>query len=171
MGAVRLRPGDLTVKARVFLAAYGKTGGLLKAAAIAGSSIQQHHTWLKDPAYVEAFEVAHKQSIEHLELEARRRGMDGVEEPIYQNGQLVGYKQRYSDALLMFLLKGLDKGKYAEHTTVEAKNVNVNANANLNVDLSRLTNDELRSLDGLLAKLAGADPNAAPAGPSGEGKT
>jgi hypothetical protein len=40
-----------------------------------------------------------------LEAECRRRGRDGVEDPVYYQGAVVGYHRRYSDACLLALLK------------------------------------------------------------------
>ena len=42
-----------------------------------------------------------------IEAEARRRAVDGVDEPVYYQGKEVGTVRRYSDVLLIFLLKGL----------------------------------------------------------------
>lgn len=52
--------------------------------------------------WVEALE----ESTDSLVLEANRRGRDGVVEDVYYNGEVVGQKIRYSDTLLMFLIKG-----------------------------------------------------------------
>jgi hypothetical protein len=49
-----------------------------------------------------------------LEDEAIRRAVLGVQEPIYQKGELVGYVTRYSDSLLAFLLKGRRRQIYGE---------------------------------------------------------
>lgn len=50
-----------------------------------------------------------------LEDEARRRAM-GVAEDVYDGkGNVVGTRMRYSDLLLMFLLKGLKPEKYREN--------------------------------------------------------
>jgi hypothetical protein len=49
-----------------------------------------------------------------LESEARRRAIEGVEEPVYQGGQLVGTRMVYSDSLLALLLKGRRKKVFAE---------------------------------------------------------
>ena len=49
-----------------------------------------------------------------LESEATRRAVEGVDEPIYQSGMLVGYKRRYSDLLLIFLLKATNPQKYRD---------------------------------------------------------
>lgn len=55
--------------------------------------------------------VEHAKSIgvERLEDEARRRAMDGVLEPVYSYGEKVGHIRKYSDSLLMFLIKGHKK--------------------------------------------------------------
>lgn len=37
--------------------------------------------------------------------EIRRRAMNGVNEPVYHEGEVVGHKRKYSDILLMFLAK------------------------------------------------------------------
>ena len=49
-----------------------------------------------------------------LEDEAVRRAKEGVEEPVYQGGKLVGHVQKYSDTLLIFLLKGAKPQKYGD---------------------------------------------------------
>lgn len=170
MGAVRLAPGDLTLSARKFLAAYSACGSLHKAAEIVGSVIGSHYVWMQNPKYVAAFEEAHRKSIDELTQAARTRAVEGIQVPVYQQGMLVGYKQVYSDALLMFLLKGLDKERFGDHVTSENVNKNLNANANLNIDLSKLTPDELRLLDSLAAKLGGGGATAPSPDPGGTGK-
>ncbi len=54
-----------------------------------------------------------------LEDEAVRRAKDGVEEPVYQGGKLVGHVQKYSDTLLIFLLKGAKPEKFRERSQHE----------------------------------------------------
>lgn len=59
-----------------------------------------------------------------LEAEARRRAIRGVEVPILYKGIRVDTTVRYSDALLMFLLKGARPGIYRDgqpQTTSESK--------------------------------------------------
>jgi hypothetical protein len=43
-----------------------------------------------------------------------RRARDGITEPVCQGGKLVGHVQKYSDSLLIFLLKGAKPKKYSE---------------------------------------------------------
>ena len=47
-----------------------------------------------------------------------RRAVDGVEEPVYQGGQLVGTKLVYSDTLLGKLLNANRPAKYRERFDV-----------------------------------------------------
>ena len=49
-----------------------------------------------------------------LEAEAWRRAHDGIEEPILYKGQVVTHVRKYSDLLLMFLLKGLRPEKFRD---------------------------------------------------------
>jgi hypothetical protein len=53
-----------------------------------------------------------------LEDEALRRAVEGVEEPVYQGGKQVGVIRKYSDALLMFLLKAARPEKYRENYSI-----------------------------------------------------
>jgi hypothetical protein len=102
-------------KKRSFLAAYAETGTIKQAAKIAGIERKSHYLWLeKDPEYVEMFKSAREQAGDQLEQEARRRAIEGVPEPVWYRGQIVGEVQKYSDTLLIFLLKGAKPEKYAE---------------------------------------------------------
>lgn len=59
-----------------------------------------------DSAFSEAWDDAIEAATDTLETEARRRAVDGWDEPIYQGGELVGYRKKYSDNLLAMLLRG-----------------------------------------------------------------
>lgn len=50
-----------------------------------------------------------------LEDEAIRRAEEGWEEPVFtQSGKLAGYKRRYSDALMVLLLRAHDPDRYSD---------------------------------------------------------
>lgn len=53
-----------------------------------------------------------------LEAEADRRAYEGVDQPVYQGGELVGTKRVYSDTLLIFRLKALRPEVYRERQDV-----------------------------------------------------
>jgi hypothetical protein len=103
------------VKKPVFLAAYAETGTITAAAKLANISRHTHYDWMKaDEEYRVAFADAEEKAIDALEQEARRRAIVGTEEPVYHQGKVVGMIRKYSDTLLIFLLKGNRPGKYRE---------------------------------------------------------
>jgi hypothetical protein len=98
-----------------FLAHLAETGILSDAAAAAG--VDRSNVWRRrqdDAEFAQAVEQALDMAADKLEAEARRRALEGVEEPVYQGGQLVGTKTVYSDSLLALLLKGRRKKVFAE---------------------------------------------------------
>ena len=69
-----------------------------------------------DPEFARDWDAALEDGIDRAEQEAYRRAVLGVEEPVYQGGQLVGTRQVYSDSLLSLVLKGRRKKVYADRT-------------------------------------------------------
>lgn len=107
-------------KMRAFLAAYAECGNITKAAESTGIARQTHYDWLRDdPEYPTLFKEADEQAGDRLEQEARRRAVEGVSEPVFYQGKQCGTIQRYSDTLLMFLLKGVRPDKYRENIKQE----------------------------------------------------
>jgi hypothetical protein len=107
-------------KKRAFLAAVARTGNVTISAEIADVARSAHYQWLEaDPVYVEAFEDAMEQAAQRLEAEARRRAEEGVEEPVFYKGKKCGVIRKYSDTLLIFLMKGAMPDKYKERTSTE----------------------------------------------------
>lgn len=105
-------------KRRAYLAALVETGGNVKRAAeIAGVNRTTPYTdqWREDPEFAAALPIAKRLGADALEAEAIRRARDGVEEPVgWYKGQPGGYVTRYSDTLLIFLLKGAKPSKYQD---------------------------------------------------------
>ncbi len=58
-----------------------------------------------DEEWKERWEEAIKIGDDAIRDEIRRRAMNGVLEPVYHEGEVVGHKRKYSDILLMFLAK------------------------------------------------------------------
>ena len=67
-----------------------------------------------DPDFAAAYEDAMDDGVDVLEDAAVKRAVEGVPEPVYQGGELVGHKQRYSDSLLELLLVGKRAGTYGK---------------------------------------------------------
>lgn len=98
-----------------------------------------HYEWLRaDKVYAERFAEAQEDAIEFLEQEARRRAIVGVEQPVVYQGRFcyetdpsTGQRRqlairKYSDALLIFLLKAARPERYRdrfEHTGPEGGSI------------------------------------------------
>jgi len=73
----------------------------------------------KNEPFAAAWDEAVEISTDALESEARRRGVLGVQEPIYQKGGFVGYRTVYSDFLLAMQLRAARPEKYRERHDVK----------------------------------------------------
>lgn len=81
----------------------GNVGLSCTAASIGRSTVYEWRG--KDEAFASAWADALEEAADVLLAEARRRAIEGVEEPIMHQGQVVTTVRRYSDLLLIFLLK------------------------------------------------------------------
>jgi len=71
----------------------------------------------KDSLYRAAFDEAVVVAAQALEDEAVRRAKEGYDEPVFYQGQPTGYTiRRYSEGLLMMLLKGWRPERYRDRT-------------------------------------------------------
>lgn len=68
----------------------------------------------RDAAWADAWDNAIEEAVDTLEQEARRRAFHGVEEPVHYQGARVDTVLRYSDTLMIFLLKAHRPEKYRE---------------------------------------------------------
>ena len=107
-------------KKAAFLEAYAQIGTVVHAAQHVGLVRRTHYKWLaKDPDYAKQFAEADEEAVQHLEREARRRAIVGVEEPVFYKGQVCGTVRKYSDILLIFLLKSKRPDTYRDHQAVD----------------------------------------------------
>lgn len=91
---------------RRFLKELAYSGNVMRAAAAAGRNRQYVYERREtDPVFADAWDAAVEDSGDVLEGEGFRRGVEGVEKPVYQGGELVGKVREYSDALLILLIK------------------------------------------------------------------
>ncbi len=138
-----------------FLAAFAEAGTISAAAKAARINRRLHFKWMEsDPNYVERFCDAQEKANERLEGEARRRAVEGWKEPVFYEGVHVGDKPKYSDNLLMFLLKGGLPEKYKERYE-QTGDSPTQRNINYNVDLTELSDEELKTLEEMADKLGG----------------
>ncbi len=107
-------------KTAAFALVLAETGQVKKAAEAIGMSRYAVYKWRKDhPDFAEAWDEAAKVSVYTLEDEAMRRAVDGVAEPVYYKGERIDTIAKYSDTLLIFLLKGLAPEKYRDNLRAE----------------------------------------------------
>lgn len=97
-----------------FLEAFRHLGRVDKAAERAGIDRTTVYAWCKVPEFDERFEAARRESMLVLEDEATRRAVEGVDEPVFYLGAECGMVRKYSDTLLIFLLKGGKPERYRE---------------------------------------------------------
>jgi hypothetical protein len=69
----------------------------------------------RDPRFAAAWDEAAEDGTDLLELECRRRAVEGVDRPVFYKGQQVGTVKEYSDRLLIFLLKANRPEKYRDN--------------------------------------------------------
>ena len=121
-------------KQKAFLAAFSETGNVRLACKAAKVSRSRHYQWRdEDPEYRKAVDLAKEDAADLLEEEARRRAVEGVEEPVgWYKGQAGGTVPKYSNDLLKFLLRGLRPEKYRERQEVAV------TGSLANIDLDKL---------------------------------
>lgn len=94
---------------RRYIKMLAKSSGPRSAAEKCGIGYRTTKRWrATDPEFARQEVEASARYLEKLEIEADRRGVDGVDEPIMHDGEVVHHKKKYSDQLLMFRLKKLD---------------------------------------------------------------
>lgn len=143
-------------KQRAFLTAFRECGNVRAACEAAGIARSSHYRWLNsDQAYQDAFEIATDDAVDLLEAEARRRAIEGWDEPVgWYKGEAGGVVRRYDSTLLIFLLKGMRPERYADR--VELKT------ALSRIDLTQLPDHLLERIangEHPLAVLASAQPD------------
>lgn len=103
-----------------FLGSFARTGNITESCDAVG--IQRRSTvydWKReDPDFLAEFEEAEAESVERLEAEVRRRGADGYDEPVFHQGAVCGTVRKYSDTLLIFLMKARNPEKFRDKPPV-----------------------------------------------------
>lgn len=108
--AVTKRPMKRPVKASVwrpiFLEELAKSGNVAHSARVAGvDRVSAYKAREINEEFRAQWEEAEAEAVDSLQMEAWRRGRDGVEKPVFYKGEVVGYITEYSDNLLSFLLR------------------------------------------------------------------
>jgi hypothetical protein len=172
-------------KKPAFLAAYVKTASVSKAARAAKIERSLHYRWLReDTEYAAAFATARLEAGELLEDEAVRRAYEGFAEPVVYQGGLCytpdqyerdadtgatvlkkGAKpltvRKYDAGLLMKLMDGFLPERYKRRSNVEVTGKNGEAIKLQAETLAKLSDEELKALLAIAAKLDPESENEA----------
>lgn len=110
-----------TAAQQTFLDALAEGATVADAARAAKTSKTTVYQWrAADPAFAKEWAIAYQIGGDTLEAEARRRAVEGVLEPVYQGGKVVGHIRRFSDTLLIFLLKARNPHRFCDRVRAAA---------------------------------------------------
>ena len=107
LALARRHDGVTPERQRIFVQVLAATGSVAEAARQAGASRQAfyaHRTRDEGRDFQEAWNQALALSTQRLCDAAYERAINGVEEPIFHKGELVGTRRVYNDKLLMMLI-------------------------------------------------------------------
>jgi hypothetical protein len=106
-----------------FLAAYAQTGNVSASCRDAGVPRRNVYNWQEhDDAFAHAFRDAEIQAVDALETEARRRAC-GYDTTVVDQRGGEHTVTKYSDVLLIFLLKGARPEKYRDQVVLPVSEV------------------------------------------------
>jgi len=174
----------LTPNQFAFLQALAAEAGNVSAAARrCEQSRANHFRWLNEIddegnptptalAYRVLVEAIEHEACDEVEAEIRRRGIKGVDEPVFYQGEVCGYVRKFSDLLLIFRAKALMPEKYRERHEVTGAGgaplhpakVTVDVNVNYAEALKTLTDEELETHNAISAKLLARSGRPVPPG-------
>lgn len=104
-----------------FLAAFEELGIPVAAAKAAEVGLRSVHRWrVDDDEFAAEYDECLNAAAIGWEDEARRRAIEGYDEPVFYQGSECGTKRKFSDTLLIFLLNGQLPHKYRPNHEVSA---------------------------------------------------
>ncbi|MEE9433963.1 MAG: hypothetical protein V3V15_06960 [Sphingorhabdus sp.] len=98
---------------KAFIAALAETGSVRRAAREVNMSRVSAYYLRRHPQGAEfkrAWEMALKLAMNYLKDIAFERAVEGELEPVWQRGKLVGYRRKFNDRLLMFMIRHYGDG-------------------------------------------------------------
>lgn len=102
--------------------AYAQLGNVSDAARVAGVSRANVYDWMNaSDTFRQMMLDAREQAADRLERAAVERAVAGVQEPVYYRGEVVGHTRKYSDQILMFLLRAARPEKFRDRTTIRTE--------------------------------------------------
>ena len=127
-------------KRKKFLEILEKTGNISTAAAWVGVHRDTVYKAIsRDENFAQRVEISKGRSLAKMEEAAIMRGVDGIDEPIIANGEIIGYKKKYSDKMLEVLMKANDPDRYGGKQQTEInQNININTSDSAKTKLAEL---------------------------------
>ncbi len=100
-----------------FIEALADTGSVAAACKAVDMSTVGAYYLRRQPGaeeFREAWQKALDLGVQRIEDVAMDRALNGVDEPLYSYGKLIGSRKRYNDRLLMFMLRNRSPERFAE---------------------------------------------------------
>lgn len=132
-----------------WLEAFRKTGMVTAACRETGVGRRTVYNARVDEEFAAAWDEVEHETTDAMEREAFRRAVEGTTEPVVSAGKHVTDVQKYSDTLLIFMLKSRRPEKFRENVKVEHGGEIKHAPKH---DLSKLSDEELEQMERLSAK-------------------
>lgn len=148
-----------------FLDALAQCGNVTQSCEIADfTTVTAYRHYKNNPEFAKAWDEAAKIGARALEDEARRRGFQGWEEPVFYEGEQVASVRKFSDTLLIFILKAHFPEKYRERFQAELTGPGGGPIQTQNLDdmAKALPDKDLRLLRDILARVAAPGPGPGP---------
>lgn len=96
-----------------FLKSLSRTGNITEACGVIGITRRTAYDWKeKDERFATLWEEAREIAADLLEHAAHNRAVEGWLEPVFHNGEICGYKRRFSDPLMQTLLRATRPKKF-----------------------------------------------------------
>ena len=142
---------DLKPKQKaVLMAIVERFGQVRKACEDAEIHWRTHYHWLEtDENYRNSCRLAEELAKYKRLHEAYRRASEGVTEPVFYQGEICGYVQKYSDTLLNTIIKGDFRKQYGEANTPDSDDDDLMSK----MPRSKLSDEDLRALINIARKL------------------
>lgn len=124
-----------------FYEVFSETANVSKSCEVANFSRTYFYQRLKEDAeFKKQHELEFEKAVDKMEEEARRRAFQGILEPVFHKGEVVGHKRCFSDGLAMFLLSGYKPKVFKQRVE------NTNIDAGPGGRYTQLSNEELDDL-------------------------
>lgn len=133
-----------------FIRAMKQTGSVTVAAQEAQISRQTAYNWRNaEPWFRQQWDDAEEQFIDLIEARGGQLAVEGVLEPIYHEGVVVGYVRKYSERMIEFMLKKRRQKTYGDKLAIDQRTASVSVKVD-DAEAARLVAEALPMLRDVL---------------------